>query len=460
MILGNYNIEDKGRVKDLLQKNIFTSAENSGGALIPPHLAEAITHVIFEMVPELDLLSFDSHDRDKYQFDRITKLPAAGSASGEAANIPVKSPKVEKDFVTMKIFLRQFGITGFLRAMTRGFNDAQLTQMTATLQAMGYDMRTYFMWGNAGADIYTFDGWETMIKTNRIIKPVGGVVPTDFSELDNLINATDRKGAGTHPRAFLMSPEMLTKISSFFTTIRDTRDAYREGTSASTIKVTGGVILDTYKHIPLIATTATRPVADMTAIGVAHSGTGTIPDDTRYFQVAPVTVNGVQIASPEVSDTSVSSAEITVSWTAFEDAYLYYIYAGDTAGASKLVKIVSAFIYDTDGQQIGPNESVTFESEPLTPDPVSVPVHLQNIVPFVRTGGIPPESIYLIDLDKIQGLGQALYGNTDGSEMSGILTMEPMAKTNDVDKMMMKFYGVLVPRHELTSGKVEGLRVA
>lgn len=445
--------------KKLLTKAL-TSATGSGEALIAENLETTITNTMIRLVPELALLEYKYDQQKVHSFNRITALPAAGSAMGESAVTPTKQSSMERATVTMKIMRRKGEITGFVQDAARKNYDAYAVEVENHLQSFGNDMATYLLYGSAGADTYQFTGLDTYIATYRQNEAVGGAVPTDLTAFDAMIDSSNRRKGMPHRRAFVMSPELLSKISQLYTQVRDQRSAIREGSKV--IEIDGGWRLQTYRDIPILESSQTRPQGQMGAVVAAHAGAGgTIPDDQRFFQVAPITWDGEQIASAEVSDTSSSSDTVTLSWTAYEGALLYKIYASDSTGTETLVKIISAFTYDAAGTPLTSVTSHTWTGiEPLTPETASAPAHMQSDVPLNYTGGIPPEVVFFWDLDPFQGMGKLAYTNTGANRLNGFAEVIPLDKFDDHDDFLIKAYPALVPAFEATCGMHRGMRTA
>lgn len=444
--------------KRLLQKAL-TTGDVSGGPLVAEHLETIITNELVRLVPELAVPEYKYDPQDVHSFNRITSIPAAGSAMGENSTTPTRTSAMERANVPLKVMKRKGSVTGFLRAASKKNYDAVEVEMENHLQSFGNDLATYLLYGNKGADAYTFDGLDRFIASYRENESAGGSVPTSLNFLDGMIDQSNRKKGASHRRAFVMSPEMLTKFTSLYTQVRDNRSAQREGSQM--IQIDGGWRLQTYREIPILESTQTRPQGQMGSVSASHAGGGgAIPDDERFFQVAPVTWDGEQIASAEVSDTSSTSDTITLSFAAYDGALFYKVYAADASGSEKLVKIVSAFTYDGNGTVTGNVTSIVFTSEPLTADTDSVPSHMQDDVPLNYTGGVPPESVLLWDLDPHQGLGKVAYTNEDGSRIEGIATMIPLAKVEDRDDFLLKSYCALIDSFEATSAMHRGIRIA
>ena len=453
------NFFGKPENKALLQKAL-TSGAVSGGPLIAEHLETVITNQLVRLVPELAVPEYKYDPQSVHEFNRITALPTPGSAMGEASVTPTRQSSMARATVTLKVCKRKGSVTGYLRAASKKNYDAVEVEIENHLQAFGNDFAIYMLYGNRNADTYTFDGLDYFIATQRTNEVLGGIVPANLSSLDNMIDSSNRRKGSPHRRAFVMSPEMLTKYSGLYTQVRDNRSAIREGSKV--IEIDGGWRLQTYRDIPILESSATRPQGQMGAVVAAHAGGGgTIPDDQRFFRVAPVTWDGEQIASAEVSDTSATSDTVTLTWTAYTGALLYKIYASDATGTEVLVDIISAFTYDGNGTITGNVTSHTWTGvEPLTANANAVPAHMQADRPLSYIGGVPPEVVFLWDLDPHQGMGKVAYTNDDGNRLDGLATIIPLAKIEDTDDFLIKAYAALIDSFEATSAMHRGLRIA
>jgi hypothetical protein len=461
----NAEYTNRPEVKNLIaalagiNKSIFTTAEGLGAPLIREYLSDIITLTVFDLIPELQMIEWKYHSTDNYHFDRLLKLPEAGSFAGEASDLISSTPEYEKAFIKLKVLLKKCETSGFLDAMTGGGLDADRNNIWATIKAIALDLRANLYFGNTAADPYSPDGYYYNIRSNRIVKAQGGEVPTDFSDLDYLVENTFENGAESQAQAFFMSAAMQSLYSTFLTNVRDNREAHPGVTG--TRMVNGGLVIESYRQIPIMLTTGLKPEKnDIGTISVGSSGTGaTIPDDEYFFRVAPVTRRGPQIASAEGSETTTGADTLDITWTPHPNAMYYAIYAGKTANETYLVKVVSGVVRDATGKETDKNTGVTFTTDPTIADSDSVPTELQNERPLVRTNGIAPEHIFLISYDPVQGFGEGVYGNRDGSEINGVITVEPLAKVKDVIATMFKGYlNPCVPRFEKTSGCITGVR--
>ena len=441
--------------KSTLIRKSLTSDTNVGGALVPEKLEEIITNTAVRLVPELQLPTLQFDNQKTHEFNRLIAIPGAGSAMGEGATTPTRNSQTQRASVQLKIMRRKGSITGFLIEASAKYMDAVAYETETHVQAFGNDLRTYLVWGNADADAYTIDGLDKFIATNRTTLTTGKV-QTNLKVLDDLIDKSNRKQGNAHKRVFLMSPELNSQLTRLYTNVRDNRDAQRAGTRIE--EISGGYRFETYRGIPIIETTGTRPTAQMTSVGIAAAGAGgAITDDEYFFVVAPVTWDGEQAGSAEVSVTTTNADTITLSFTAFPDALYYKVYSGLTTGQGNLtlVKEVSAFTYDGNGTITGDVTSIVFDADPAAD--ASVPSHMQSDQYLSWNSGKPEEALFFWDLDEYQGLGKVAYTNGDGSRFRNLISYEPLAKTDDFEPFLLKTYMALVDSFEATSGMIRNI---
>jgi hypothetical protein len=465
--------------KDLIAKAL-TSAAGVGGALIPENLEEQITDTIIRMSPELALVEPKKIAGDVHKFNRITARPARGGGMGEAATTPVSQSATTRASVDLKIVRRKGQVTNFLSDTSEEYIDAAAYEMENHLQAHVLDLIYYILYGNkntwtlqnstvAQPDI-EFSGLDFFISTNRTNEVLGGVVPTDLTFLDNMIDKSNRKGGARHRRAFGMSPEMLSKVSNLLTNVR-----LNQGLSAggmSQVEIGGGWRLNAYRDIPIIETTATSPIEQLTStvtLAQESTGAGGLSDDTYYVRVAPITYEGEQEADDEQSvvlNAGGATQRIRISLDAahttggVSSALGYKVYLGTVSGSLTLNKIFSAFTYDSLGAPTDGNlVTTTYGYLTSTTPGNDVPVHMRNDVPFQKTGDYWPEVVYLWDLDPIQGLGKFPYTNTAGDQYNGLVTTKQLAETDDWIQFLVKSYPAIADSFEATSCWHRGLRV-
>lgn len=470
-LIDQYNALGAQR-KTLIQKAL-TSQAGSGEALIPEKLEKIITNTVVRLSPEMAVIQPEFDNQKLHSFNRLTKLPRAGGFMGEGATTPTSQGSYERASVELKILRRKGAVTNFLQDSSKKYIDASTAEMENHLQAHVYDIINALKFGNAGANKYSFNGLDKIIKTNRVNEARGGVVPTDLAFLDDMIDANIRKNGAGHNKVLMMSPEMQSLVSRLLTNVR-----LMQGNAGTLghVEINGGWRLATYRDIPIL------PVADMggndVAIGtvtLVKTGAGTVPAGDYFFQVSAITLDGETLASSEVTDTwADSSHSAKLTWTAVENASYYRIYCGKTTGSEKLVAVIPACTYDGTGTYVSDVTGVEITTDPSVKNPTlklvasgtftdpnitaSVTDAMANDLPLVATGGVAPETVELWDLDKYQGLGKVPYTNAGGDKFGGLVTMTPLAITDDNIPFMVKSYLALCDAFEATSFMHRGLR--
>lgn len=463
--------------QSLIEKAL-TSATGVGGALIPENLEQIITDTVIRMSPELALVTPKKISGKTHEFNRLTQRPSRGGAMGENATTPVTNSKTVRDTVDLKVVRRKGKVTNFLLDTSDEYIDAAAYEMENHLQAHVLDMIYYLLWGNAVANPYEFSGLEQFITSNRVqySAAVGGAVPTTLEFLDSMIDASNRKGGARHQRAFEMSPEMLSKVSSLLTNVRLNQGL--TGSGLTQVDIGGGWRLNAYRDIPIIETTSLQPIEALTSV-ITLTGVGTgggLSDDQYFLYIAPITYEGEQLPNAVEKNITLSGGgaaqrikidldaphTTTINGVAVESVLGYKIYVGLATGSDNcpLIKQVAAFTYDSEGSPNGDNgvdASIYIDS--LTPG-TDVPTHMQSDYPLAASGGVNAESVVLWDLDSVQGLGKLPFTNKAGDRFEGLVTTKPLAETDDFINFLVKSYTALTPSFEATSYWLRNIRRA
>jgi hypothetical protein len=361
-------------------------------------------------------------------------------------------------------------VTNFLQDSSQEYIDAAAFETEQQLRSHILDLVVSLIFGNAVANDKDFDGLEVLATKNRINQALNGVVPTALSTFDAMIDKSNRAGGASHRRAFLMSPEMLSKLSALLTNVRLNQGL--NGAGLTQIEVNGGWRMSAYRDIPIVESTSMSPVevlsSTVTLAGVTTGGG--LSDGAHNIYIAPVTDQGEQVAKQTditlAGGGAVQRIKITLNAGHSTDgqasAYYYKIYGKLGAGATttiKLLKVVSAFTYDSDGAITGENGVSGSEIYvgSMTPES-SVPTHMQADPPLF--GSAPyPENIVLWDMDSVQGLGQLVYTNTGGDKFKGLVTTKKLAETDDWMDMLVKSYCALAPKFGDTTVISRGWKV-
>ena len=482
MFQGNQNPNQsyqQGAISSLVQKAL-TTATGSAQALTPQHLEKLITTTIVRLLPEIAVID-PTFDAQRYhEFNRLTSLPTGQGAIGESAVTPTSQSTYERTGRVLKVTRAKGAVSNFLMDASKGYVDALSIEMENHVQAHAYNLVFQIHYGNDQADPYMFPGLDTFIQTNRNSTAIsgvrGGTVPTDLSFLDDMIDINKSYQGANHKKAFMMTPAMLSKVSRLLTNVRLNQNSV--GGGLSTVEIPGGWRLQAYRDIPIIETSQLRNDSTMGTVTASKTDSGgSVAAGTYYFQVSYVDLNGESIACAEQSVAPTGGASVvTLTFADVPSARLYRVYCSTTSGAEKLVSIIPANQYDASGTPTARTTTVTYSTTPTAINPtVSAPAGLvstipagaapvttamNNDVPIVQTGGVTPERVILWDLDKIQGLGKFAYTNSSGSRFGGLVTMEPLAKTDDNNPFMIKTYGTLIDSFEKTSCMAQQLRRA
>jgi hypothetical protein len=484
-IISQFNIFAQNQGNQSIIKKALTSATGSGEALIPQELEKTITDTVVRMSPELALVESKQSASKWHEFNRLTSRPSRGGAMGESAVTPTTQSTSERTFVTSKIVRRKGVVTNFIQDTSRKYIDTAAWEMENHLQSHALDLIYYILYGNADIrsnynstfgqrpanESYEFDGLDKFIASNRVNESLGGTVPASLKVLDDMIDASNRRGGSRHRRVFEMSPEMLSKFSQLLTNVRLNQGL--TGAGITQVDIGGGWRLNAYRDIPIIESTSTAPTENMNAtltLAAEDTGVGGLSDDTYYVRIAPMTVEGEQGPDTEQSivlSGGTATQRIRLSLNRHhQDAdgknsvFAYKIYVGTVSGALTLNCIISAFQYDsagtpTDDMLVGTNYGYITSLTPGT----DVPTHMQSDVPLQKTGDVYPELIFLWDLDPIQGLGKFPYTNTAGDKFNGLVTTKQLAEIDDYIQFLVKSYPALCDSFEATSYLHRGLRV-
>lgn len=394
---------------------------------------------------------------------------------GENSTTPITNSKTSRDNVTLKVVKRKGKVTNFLIDTSQDFIDTAAYEMENHIQAHVIDLIYYLVWGNKDSNTYEYDGLEKLITSqkNAFSTVSGGAVPSNLTFMDDMIDASNRKGGARHSRAWLMSPEMLSKVSQLLTNVRLNQGL--QGSGITQVDINGGWRLNAYRDIPIIETSSLSPIEAMSpTVTVTKVATGgDMSNSTLYVYVSPITQDGEQAPCAEKTvtldaGTAVQRFKIdlddvhktTINGTAVATAYAYKIYVGTATGVANctLKKIVPAFTYDADGTPNGDNgvDSSIYVST-LTPGS-DVPSAMQSDIPLVASGGVYPESVVLWDLDPIQGLGKLPFTNKPGDRYKGLVVTKPLAEIDDFINFLVKSYLALCPSFEGSSYWLRNIR--
>jgi len=420
----------------------LTTAE--GGVLSPESLEPIIVELVRKLSPLVAGITVVQSNGKTHEFNKRTALPEA-YYEGENAATPSSNSTYARVAVPLKIIHAKGGVTGFQQAASKKFVDSFVKEMSGSAQSMAWAIEFGVMWGNATADQYQFDGADVYISTNRLDK--NAVISLRFLDdmIDPILNAgvVDRSTL-----AFYLSPQMLSKISTLQTEARIPVDK---------VKYAGGLEMQSYRGIPLVPTSFTRPTSQMSAPVLADGGTSgaMVTAGTYRYKIAAVTTFGEQWISDETTITlSAGQNQCDVSWTAVTGARLYKIYRtvnGGAADTEKYLTTVAAKTYDGSGSITGNNTSYKDgAADSVITASVDYPLDFTN----------KDEVIFLLDLDASKSIEIAGLRNQQGEQVKNLIQMLPLARTKDVEEFLLVSYLALVYKGDIFNAMLRRVRVA
>jgi hypothetical protein len=458
-----------------LVRKALTSATGSGEALIPQHLEKLITNTVIRLIPEFLFMEPEFGHQKKHEFNQITSLGTGGGAMGESAVTATTNSTYNRTFVNLKVVRRKGLVSDFLQESSADFADALAVEIENQSRQQAYALNLYNMYGNEKANPYEYTGRDTYIRTNRSQAGFSSgvaTVPTSFKPLDDMFSSSNRAGGFNHKRAYIMSPEMHMKFNQLAT---QTRILQPTSGRITQVDLGYGFIVDAYLGIPIIESTMVGGAfsGTMTTVTAASGGTtgGSFSDGTYYFRVEKVTPNGISQASAQSSVTlagGTATQKIALTWAADADAIQYRIHYSATTGltAMTLIDVVAGNAYDSAGTVGAATTGATILAGTATTNVTntasatdSFSANMSADIPLTASGGYNAESIYLIDYDRIQGLGKFPYTN-NGSQGQGIISMRPLYNNDAGIPFLIYTHGAIAPSFESTSCVSRGWRVA
>jgi hypothetical protein len=413
----------QGATSELIKA--LTAASASGLALQAEDLERALVEELLSLNPLVALLERTQATARVHEIARRTARQASRFEGELAKNATPGQSTYDRPTVTIKVLDYWGSVSGFQQAASKKFFDSLLLEQGAGVESVSEDLEFGTLWGASGTagenavsgggaasgDPYQYNGFDRLIQTNVV--DVNDVVK--LSTLDNLIDAaTGFRGAAGHPKAFLMSIGMHSKVSGLQTLARrETPD----------VEFEGGLRMSTYRNVPILESDYVKPTGVAVPAGLAAAAVagGTLPDATQYFyRVASVTQRGEQVAAAEVNATTANpNLTIRLTWTNDPNALLYKIFRGTATGALSLLAVIPASSYDADGN---PTARVTqFDDD----GSYVAPAHSANQKPL----DAGDEVIFLINRNKMQGA--SLVGMIDplGQPQENFMSYIPLAIT-------------------------------
>ena len=434
-----------------LRKALATTG--SGQYLVPEDLEPQIRDYLWYMSPLTERVPLVRADGHIHKVVRRTAVNR-GWFEGEVSDPTYSQSTYDRRQVEVKIVRVSGQVSDFQQSAARSFTDALADEILATTEALADVFEFATIWGCADdiaspdltGDAYQYSGlyaWllednaDPTAATSTIYdansNAAAGATVT-LSMLDQVYARTVGKYRNfmRDPYIWLMSQAMIDKVSGLQTRIQ--RDVPQ-------IEFEGGMVMSTYKGIPILPTQFCAPGASASPTNLAATAVagGSLDDDTYYYRVAAITLYGEQIAASEVNAaTSGTRNTVRLSWTADANAKLYAIYKGTTTGDNNLglLDIIAAKTYNADGEVSG---SVSSYDDDGT---ITSTTTLQPL----DSG---EENIFLVNYGTQYGLSRPVLIPTLGKPVDNLVRYRDIPVASDVWSFGLKSYHTLqLPRGE------------
>ena len=413
----------------------------SGAVLSPESLEPLLVETVRRLAPVFATLSVIQADGKTHEFNSRTVLPSA-NFEGENAVTASSNSTYTRTPESLKIVRGKGGVTGFQQAASKKFINSSAKEIEAQAKTMAWTLEYGVLWGNKTADAIQIDGFDSKITVNRVDK---GAIIT-LRHLDDLLDRIQESGVMDHRTLrFVASPTMISKISTLQSEAR---------IPVERVTFAGGMVMDTYREVPLVRSSCVRPTSTMgvvAAVGSAPGGGGLTGAATYFYRVSAVTSRGEQWA---VASTTVTLGggddSVDLTWTAVTDAQLYKIYRTDAAGAAGtevLITRIAAKTYDGNGTITGAVAAYTDGTAALGTDK---PLDAGDV----------DEVIFLYNSDANEGAEVASLINEAGEEIEHMIQFLPLARTSDKEEFLLLTYFAMLYKDDQCHGMLRRVRTA
>jgi hypothetical protein len=339
--------------------------------------------------------------------------------------------------------------------------DAYRNEVKGHTVAAAQEEELVTIYGNAKADEMHFNGLDTWIATNNTNV---NAVPTDFSQLDSAINSVAKQTGGQLPAFIMLSMDLKSKLERLmFTTQR----------YVDKVKINGGAELLTYRGVPLYDTSFINenvawPGSTVTA---AKQAGGALADNTYYYKVSAITINGETLPCTEVNAaTETTNNSVKLSWTApttSGSVYAYKIFRSTTTNTETLLTVIPGVAYQKQSDILGTvlfNDVVSFldtgASGSMTVTYATGAVSGYDFVPAgTKLSEVPlvanGSDIYVVSTE---------VPNVEGGDATAMMTLrnlslKPLAPIMDKEWFLIVAYEALIMVEQF-SAKLRNVKLA
>lgn len=392
------------------------------GALINKVIDPLILEYIRRFSPLYRALPSTQWDTDVYYWDSRTQLAQGGFVT-DGGNVPVSNSTWVQSNVQMKHLQIIGAVTGYAQAVTQSYvGNLRRREIEGSIQGLIWDTETALDWGNAASTINgaapQFDGLDTLVSNfsgsgQNAVDQGGATLTTNM--LDQMLDIVQRNSATPAIGSdwmFVLSTTAISKIAQLMQSQQRFNDK---------VEVAPGLIVDTYRNVPLVMTSFLSPATySMGAVTGASTtattyGTPAIPNSTSYYyKVSPVVARqGEILPSAEVEITTSTSGPyvntLSFSTPTGEDGaqpISYKVFRSSTTGTETLLGYVDGTVgLAADGQTRILTVGIADTGNALVPyNSTSIPGTLPTQYYATNTGLYPlaagQENIYLVSRNR------------------------------------------------------------
>jgi len=380
--------------------------------------------------PLVSLFGLEKADGKTHEFRRVLTHPK-GWFEGEVTPANSRKGTYGRDSVQLKILRNWGSVSGFNQAVTDKDLDALAQEIDLSLQGVADIIEWSTLYGSSGdaddqfsGDAYQYTGILPFVYSEHVSNVInGGGNKITLDELDQMIDAIDYRGTDGDPKFFSMSSRMKQITDGLQTKVQMPIESME--------LFDGKLTMGTYDTLPIFKTNmlkaGTSGVGSLAAVAGSDVSSGAA-NEVYGYRVSSVTFQGECVGVAEAVVTPTADFDVDLSWTADADAYAYMIFREPTTAADghKLVDIIPALTYDSDGTVNGTvlafndaDFAVEHEVEPL------------------EAG---EEIILLANASSRNGASYMGLIDSMGQSVDNMVSYVPLARTKDTYDYMLKAY--------------------
>ena len=414
--------------KQELRKALDTSTTSGGNALLPYDLDPVLNEELLKLQPLVELIPVAQAEGKTHEYTLRTSHPL-GWFEGESTGPNYKNSTYARKSTMLKIQRIWGSVTGFAQVMDEAFVDALTTELEGSLEGMGNLLEFGAMFACSDEVGFTGDAYQYSGIFPRIAAYApgnvidGGGVKVTLATMDKaLAKVGGYRQSRNDPKMWLMGLEMKQLVDGLQSRVQIPL--------TSTTLNDGQIIMDNYAKAPIFETDmlVPDPTGGSPSITAVAAAGGALAAGTYTYRIASVTMFGEQVASGASANVVADATNKTanISFTADQNAKLYYIFRKVGAGDFQLVDIVPAVTYDGNGLATGFRNSYadTGAKTPVAVKPLE----------------IGEQQIVLINRNPDRGV--AFMGKVDdmGRQVGKIMTYVDLARVKDSFDYMLKSY--------------------